>query len=247
MGAVSQIAIIVPCYNEEQRLRLEDLAELLSDQRIKLTFVDDGSVDQTRSVLDRFKSEHPGRVELIALAVNSGKAEAVRRGLLSALQSGSALVGYVDADLATPVNEILRLADAAGKSDSDAVIGSRIAHLGASIERSAARHYLGRVFATAASLALGMNVYDTQCGAKFFKNSDQVAAALSLPFQSRWAFDVELLGRLIDRGQTIVEVPLHQWRDVGGSKMNLGAMLRAGVDVFRIAARHRRRRRTPNR
>ena len=59
-----------------------------------------------------------------------------------------------------------------------------------------ARHYVGRLFATASSLILDMTVYDTQCGAKVLRAGPALRAALATPFHSRWAFDVELLGRL---------------------------------------------------
>ena len=62
-----------------------------------------------------------------------------------------------------------------------------MARLGSSIERNALRHYLGRAYATLASMALGITVYDTQCGAKVFRVNDTFVAALAEPFRSSWA------------------------------------------------------------
>ena len=121
-------------------------------------------------------------------------------------------------------------------------IGARVGLLGKDIHRSAVRHYLGRVFATAASLILQARIYDTQCGAKLFRATPTLAAALAQPFISRWAFDVELLGRLL-AGEVgapplpldaIVEVPLDVWHDVKGSKLGPGGMARTAKDLARI-------------
>jgi hypothetical protein len=130
------------------------------------------------------------------------------------------------------------------------VLGSRVALLGADIHRTASRHYLGRVFASVASLVLDARVYDTQCGAKLFRRSPALEAALAVPFLSRWAFDVELLGRLLAGApgvpgvatSEVVEVPLRTWRDVPGSKLAPSAMVGALADLARIRRDLARRR-----
>jgi hypothetical protein len=121
-------------------------------------------------------------------------------------------------------------------------MGARVSLLSHAIERSVVRHYLGRIFATLASLALRMRVYDTQCGAKLFRVSSTLADALRDPFISRWAFDVELLGRLLMGSalvpaispQAIWEEPLHVWCDVKGSKVSPRQMANALLDLGRI-------------
>ena len=115
-----------------------------------------------------------------------------------------------------------------------------MAHLGARIERRAARHYLGRVFATAASLTLGLPIYDTQCGAKVLRLDDVVRSCLTSPFSTTWAFDVELLQRLLQAGVTpdaLREVPLRAWRDVGGGHLGPGGMARGALELARLARR----------
>jgi len=96
---------------------------------------------------------------------------------------GARLVGFLDADLATPAEEMLRLVSTLRSSRAQAAFAARVALLGTTIERHATRHYLGRVFATAASLILDLRVYDTQCGAKAFHATPLLAAALEEPFQ----------------------------------------------------------------
>ena len=109
----------------------------------------------------------PDRFHVVTLPANRGKGEAVRLGLRAALAGGHDVVGYYDADLATPPAEMARLVEELrGDPARVMVIGSRVALLGHDIERSAVRHYLGRLYATAASVVLRLPVYDTQCGAK---------------------------------------------------------------------------------
>jgi len=246
--------LVVPCYNEAERLDDEALLSLVAGEipATRLLLVDDGSRDDTGARLAALARRAPGRIETLALDHNSGKAEAVRQGLLQALARGAGVVGYFDADLSTPVGEIRRLLGLLeGRNDVAAVIGARISLLGNDIQRSHTRHYLGRLFATLASLILQARVYDTQCGAKLFRRSPALDAALRDPFLSRWSFDVELLGRLLVGDPSvpaitesqILEVPLRQWRDVPGSKLRLTAMAGALKELADIAGDLARRRR----
>ncbi|HLK89569.1 MAG TPA: glycosyltransferase [Polyangia bacterium] len=239
----SSLFVVVPCFNEAERLDEAPLFAFLDDcPDASLLFVDDGSTDATAARLTEIAARRSGRVDVLSLQPNGGKAEAVRRGMLAALDRGAKMVGYLDADLSTPPGELLRLRGAFERPGVEAVLGARVALLGTDIERSAVRHYLGRVFASVAAMILHARVYDTQCGAKLFRASRALDAALATPFISRWAFDVELLGRLLAGDATvaalplsaIVEVPLATWRDVRGSKLGPLAMARTLAELGRI-------------
>lgn len=235
--------LVIPCFNEAERLDQEAIAALLRHETLRLLFVDDGSTDDTGALLESLRARHGQRIDILRLGANRGKGEAVFAGLRRALKQGAELVAYTDADFATAPDEILRLiAVAAADPQRLAVLGSRVARLGAHIERRPVRHYMGRLFATAASLVVGAPVYDTQCGTKVFRRSAALQRALARPFVSRWAFDVELIGRLLQAAERapdgvhrVEELPLRRWRDVGGSKLGPAAMLRAGLDLGRIA------------
>ncbi len=256
--AITHATLVIPCFNEAARLDAGALLSIVQgDVTTKLLFVDDGSTDTTLQALRELQRRQPERIDVLPLATNQGKAEAVRRGLLQALQVPTApgatsadVVGYFDADLATPPTELLRLLVLMRKGRFNILLASRVSLLGRSIERSPWRHYLGRIFASAASFILKLTVYDTQCGAKFFRRSDALSAALFQPFLSRWAFDIELLGRLLIGDATIpgvpaasvAEEPLLVWRDVAGSKLKAGHMASTALDVARIGRDLARRR-----
>jgi dolichyl-phosphate beta-glucosyltransferase len=241
---------VVPCFEEAARLDRAawlTLADAAPDTRLQ--FVDDGSRDGTLAVLEELAGQRPEKIEVVALPENRGKAEAVRHGMRRALDAQAGILGYVDADLATPTAELARLARLMRDGDYDMLMGSRVQLLGRAIARSHVRHYLGRMFATIASLSLGLPVYDTQCGAKLLRPTPALAAALATPFVSRWAFDVELLDRLLHppvgiapvKPGRIREEPLAVWTDVPGSKVRPLAALQGGLDLLRIAIKTGRR------
>jgi glycosyltransferase involved in cell wall biosynthesis len=229
---------VVPCYNEARRLDLGKIDRLTEGAYRRLILVDDGSTDETATILDRFAAERGG-VAVLHLPRNVGKAEAVRAGLLAAISEHASIVGYLDADMATSPDEYLRLCEILlSHPHADGVLAARVALLGRDIQRSRARHYLGRVFATCTSVLLGVRAYDTQCGAKVFRVSTRLRRAIDAPFISRWAFDVELLGRLHSGDgacrAVLIEEPLRSWVDVEGSKLTLHASARAVLDLGRI-------------
>jgi len=217
---------------------------------IHFILVNDGSSDNTVDVLHRIRVGHEEQIEVIDQATNRGKAEAVRVGTLAALQmEGCAYVGFWDADLATPLDQISNLTKVlATRPELAMVFGARVKLLGRQVQRRAIRHYLGRVFATVISLVLNLPIYDTQCGAKIFRATPETASLFAEPFESRWVFDVEIVARFIQRRaynmdsvqSAIYEFPLQEWRDIAGSKVRPRDFFRAIFDVLKIYLRYRR-------
>ena len=243
----STVVLVVPCFNEEHRLRRADFLDATRRYPwLRLLLVDDGSRDATQAILEAMAAQSDGRSEVLVLAANVGKAEAVRQGLLRAFALRPAFVGYWDADLATPFDALPGFMGVFElRPWVDVVLGSRVMLLGRNIRRSTMRHYVGRVFATGASFVLDLPVYDTQCGAKLFRATPRVQQALERPFVTKWIFDVELLARLLsgpDREEAgdvppegrIYELPLDTWIDEPGSKVRASDGLRAAVDLLRV-------------
>ena len=242
--------IVIPCYNEAKRLDSGAFVAAIGEcPALEFLFVDDGSGDGTDRMLEQLASRCPDKLHWLKLSRNQGKAEAVRQGLQRAFVMKSDLVGFLDADLATPIAELWSMAEVFEDSEVLAVLASRVAMLGRDIRRSAWRHYTGRVFATGASLLLGLRVYDTQCGAKLFRNTDAVRSVFDERFMSSWAFDVEILarllrlqrlGRIAPVERVVVEVPLRRWTDVRGSKIGLTDSVVAGAQLLAMWWRYRR-------
>ena len=102
---------------------------------------------------------------------------------------------------------------------------------------------MGRVFATLSSLVTGLPIYDTQCGAKVFRNSEELRMIFGKPFRVNWTFDVEILARLLMIERTTgtaplvtsaVEYPLEEWTDVPGSKIGFGDFLVMFMELCKI-------------
>jgi dolichyl-phosphate beta-glucosyltransferase len=248
----ARTCVVVPCYNEEARLDVRAFEEYLSlTANVCFVLVNDGSKDSTLAVIQALAAKHPERVRALDVNPNQGKAEAVRRGMLLAMEGNDfEYAGFWDADLATPLDVIEVFVSVLQRlSQVDIVFGTRVALLGRQIDRKPSRHYLGRAFATAASVVLSLPVYDTQCGAKLFRVSDECRALFDTPFGSRWIFDVELVARYCRHRSGLVgiyELPLDRWRDVGESKVRPIDFVRAigeMVIIYRTYSRNEKRRR----
>lgn len=240
-----EVQIVVPCYNEERRFNRASFERFLASQgEVRFLFVNDGSTDETKNLLDDMYVANVQRVDVMHLPRNMGKAEAVRRGMLQAMMNGQGAAGYWDADLSTPL-EAIPLFQEALQADPrlSIVLGTRIPLLGREIQRGLVRQKLGRLFAVCASRVIGLPVFDTQCGAKLLRINDATRQLFQVPFISRWIFDVEMLvrWRLLCRSSAyahphaqIYELPLPVWREVAGSKLKSLDFVRAIGEMWHI-------------
>jgi len=232
MGLRSRTVIVVPCFNEATRLKCDAFESALKNEPLlEFIFVDDGSTDATAEVLNQMHQRAGDRAHVLEIHPNQGKANAVRAGVLRAFELDAALIGYWDADLATPLGCIELFAEELEVRGVSLILGSRVRMMGRNIARSPVRHYIGRCFATLAAFSLGFAVYDTQCGAKLFRASPVIRSAFSQKFEMNWTFDVELLQRLgsqearssgFEVERECSEYPLPEWVDAPGSKLTIG-------------------------
>lgn len=233
--------LIIPCFNEEKRLDINSYQAFLSSHSdFFFVFVNDGSQDNTKSILDSF-GQLSSNVSCISLSKNSGKAEAVREGILYSLANYSFdQIGFIDADLSTPLEEFISFKEKLVENPKvNIILGSRVQMLGKDIKRNLLRHWFSRIIATAICKVLYEPVYDTQCGAKLF--SRKTAEELfKEKFLTKWLFDVELLSRYKRKHgseafkKTILEIPVKSWTEKPNSKLRYSYILKIFYDLLKI-------------
>jgi hypothetical protein len=203
------LELIVPAFNEAHRLpeTLRALTDFLREQawRSRVVVVDNGSTDDTTAVAE---TTDRGRVEVVVIGcARPGKGAAVRRGLTS---STSRFVGFIDADLSTPVQTLTSVmaelhAGAAAAIASRHAPGAHLVH-----PQPVLRRIGGAAFRMLAR-PLVPEVHDTQCGFKVFER-EAVQQALKRCRVSGFAFDVELLRQIRLAGGRIAEIAV-AWTD----------------------------------
>ncbi len=222
--------IIIPCYNEGKRLNQEAFVSFIRQhQEYHLCFVNDGSKDNTLSVLYAMKNKVPEAISIVDVKRNSGKATAVRAGVrfLYNMESIS-YIGFIDADLSTDFRDFKDLVKTLKSDDKLSVVfGSR--NKGKSqgtIRRDFFRNLFSKAIKKFILFILGLPIRDTQCGAKVFTKSI-IPVVYSDAFISRWLFDVEIFLRLKKYlgkesvMRQIFEQPLMRWVHVEDSKLGL--------------------------
>lgn len=230
-------SIIIPCYNEANRLHLEMFLNFARNHpQISFVFVDDGSKDLTINLLCGAMAALPDQVDVLMMARNAGKAEAVRHGLKFAAKRGDKYIAFLDADLATPlnaINDFISVADRLG--DIDVVFGSRAGGLGRRVYRDVHRKLISLVCASMGRLATGLALKDTQCGAKLFRNTPHLQSCLDAPFTAGWLFDVELFLRISnpkkqDR-KNFFEYPVLEWTEIPGSNIKFSDVIKSALKM----------------
>ena len=236
------VSIVIPAHNEKRRLPpflLELASEIRrSDISVEIIIVDDGSseehYDEYLSCINTIKIVP---IQIIRHRKNRGKGAAIRTGFNNAK---GMWIGFVDADGAVSPKEIMRVLEFALESkEVEGICASRIRMLGHKIERSLLRHMSGRIFATFVGIFLGIPIYDSQCGCKFFKAAE-IAPYLEYCKETGYLLDIELIMICYCRKLNIIEFPV-DWTDKAGGKVNL---FRDGIGMTMRLFRNRARFRT---
>ncbi|MGO4921251.1 response regulator [Maribacter spongiicola] len=240
------VGVVIPCYNEEERLSSEEFKDFAhKNLGYHLCFVNDGSTDNTLSVLQKLKKENPDNISIYNCKQNAGKAEAVRLGILHLVKDQQLdYIGFLDADLSTDFRDFDDLVKTIESSDFKIVSGSRIARMGANITKESARKIISMTINLIIQTILGMPFKDTQCGAKVM-DREIASKMFNKKFVTKWLFDVELFMRMKkDFGKTevksmICEQPLKRWIHADGSKLSMKDSVKIVGQLAQIAVHYR--------
>jgi len=211
MSNPTQLSVLLPAYNEADRLRVNLLETLKTldaapqDAGVRpfeLILVDDGSSDETASIA-REVALLDARVRVVSYAPNAGKGEALRRGFASAQGS---LVAFLDADLDLHPRLLLDLLQVMREQKADVVIGSK-RHPASHVEYPVLRRIYSAVYFGLTRILFGLPVRDTQTGIKLFKRAVLENAFPSMQVR-QYAFDLELLVLAHMAGARIIEAPV---------------------------------------
>lgn len=206
---MKQLYMIIPVYNGAQYIdsTVSELERFFSHQDISvdIVWVDDGSTDQTATVLQQAISKSDLPMKLLSYDKNQGKGHAIQYALAHK-DDEYECVGFTDVELPYGMSSLIDVLKIFEQQDSDMVIGERVLTQGHK-QYSGYRGVLSRLFRLLLPSAV-RHVPDTQCGFKFFKAS--VADTLFAEVQThRWVFDVELFVLAIRHGFTISRLPVH--------------------------------------
>ena len=217
---MKEILILIPMYNEEKRIDLKSFEEILPVA--DLLFIDDGSQDNTFNLVKNFY-ETNSQVQCLRSDTNLGKGPVLRYAVKNQIEliNKYKYIAYWDADLSTPLNEILPMIRfLKDNQDYDSVWGSRKKVNENQIKRRFYRHIFGRIFNFITYLLFKHPFHDTQCGSKVFTNK-VIEVSFNEPFLSRWIFDLEIFLRLKKNNVRIYEMSLREWVHKKDSKISL--------------------------
>ena len=238
----SCIGVVIPCYNEEDRLSGETFKDFAKNNSgYHLCFVNDGSTDNTLQVLEELQKGNEDFISIYNCEKNGGKAEAVRQGVLHLFEDKQLdYIGYLDADLSTDFLDFNDLVKTIETSDFKIVSGSRISRMGANITKESARKIISLTINLIIQKILGMPFKDTQCGAKIM-DREIIPFVFDKPFITRWLFDVEIFMRMrkyYGKPQVqslICEQPLKRWIHADGSKLSMKDSVKIVGQLVKIA------------
>lgn len=211
---MKRVAIVIPAHNEEDRIgrTLKEYIEYFGklDMDYRIVVVLNACSDNSLSVVSEFDVD-------VLNFLEGGKGFAITQGFKEALRGDFDLIGFIDADMATPPNafyDLVKNIDGYG-----GIIGNRWNKKSKVIKQTFFRQILSRGFNFLVKALFLFQYEDTQCGAKLFSR-EALERIMPDLYVTHWAYDINLLYAMKKRGLKVVEIPT-EWIDRAGSKVNV--------------------------
>lgn len=240
-AAVPALSLVIPAWNEARRLPQSlqqirafcDAHALAAEILVMVERCEDNTLGAARAAV----GDDP-RFQIVDNQVHRGKGYAVRSGMLRAR---GAVVLFMDADLSTPLEEVLNFLEHFHQHpDTEVLIGSRaLERSRVDKPQSVLRRNMGRIFNALVQLLSVPGITDTQCGFKAFRQ-EAVRAIFARQTLDGFAFDVEvlMLARALDLRIDVLPV---RWCNSPDSSVHIVRdSWRMFRDLLRVRARVRR-------
>ena len=232
-AAVPSVALFMPAFNEAANLvgvvsKAYEFFDGVGIEKRAVIIVDDGSTDDTRTVVEHLKRTYP--IEVVSHPVNSGYGRALRSGFIAALATGCEWVAFCDSDGQFNPGDLALLLVAAYSHDVNVVLGVR-----AKRADNLARRAAGRTWHGISRLALKFDAVDVDCGFKLIHRT-AIGSVVNQLQSDYAAISPELLARLYRCGHRFVEVPVPHYPRMNGAQTGLKArvVIRSFVDLYNI-------------
>ena len=226
---IREISLLIPVYDEERRIKEnfhKSLEFLQNFKRKELIFIDDGSVDNTKKILEKL-CINKKFIRIISYKKNMGKGYAVKKGVLN---SKFDTILFSDCDLSTPLNDFFNLEKYL--DDFDIVIGSRgLRDSNVQIKQNFFKESLGKLSNYLIRFLLNIRIYDTQCGFKVFKRNSEIL--FKKQKINRFGFDFEILFLAKKFNFRVKEVGV-TWRNNVLSKVRKIDYIKTFFELFKI-------------
>lgn len=236
------LSIIIPVYNEERRLEvtlneLDRFEKAYPHMDYEVVFVDDGSTDNTKALLEEY-AKGAKNIRVLSYGANAGKGYAVRYGMLKSLGTYRLMA---DADMSTSLFEIERCLPGM-KECVPILVGTRKTKGAVLVKKQPwYRQGMGDLYGLLARVITGVRIKDFGCGFKAF-SKDAAEKIFTKTIVNRWVFDTEVLYLAKLLGIPFREVGVH-WKNDEDTRVHIARdAFQSAYDLLRMSIHHKRKR-----